>query len=427
MPENDVQDLKDWPIKILEILSSESREWLLSLDSRWELTFQDKKFLSESARDLEMWQETSLRDRWNHLEQGLPKNYQKKQAKKKILTALKTAIEQMKGLAKSYENNKFSRNEPALKYEKDESDKAILGRCPVWSDDTVCCQLKVLDVVQNCAFACSYCTIQTFYGDKVVFDANLGKKLKELKLEENQFHHIGSGQSSDALVWGNREGILDDLCAFAHQRRNILLEFKTKSSNVKYFLESENLPHNIVCSWSLNPQIIIENEEQGSASLKARLSAARSVADKGVKVAFHFHPMVYYDDWESGYGEIVNEIMTMFQPNEVLFISFGSITFIKPVIKKIRERNMGSRILQMEFEKAPKGKLTYPEEVKLKMFHFMNNAFKDWKESVFFYLCMEKALFWDEVFGFHYAKNQDFADAFEASISTKVEITKSLC
>ena len=39
-------------------------------------------------------------------------------------------------------------------------------------------------------------------------------KLKNLNLEQNKTYHIGTGQSSDSLMWGNREGILDALFEF---------------------------------------------------------------------------------------------------------------------------------------------------------------------------------------------------------------------
>jgi len=90
-------------------------------------------------------------------------------------------------------------------------------------------------------------------------------------------------------MWGNREGILDALFLFAKENPNVILEFKTKSDNIKYFLGHE-VPNNILCTWSLNTPTIIKNEEHLSASLDKRLASARAVADKGVKVGFHFHP-----------------------------------------------------------------------------------------------------------------------------------------
>src|SRR3990172_8145513 len=121
--------------------------------------------------------------------------------------------------------------------------------CPVASEETVCCNLRTIDAVENCAFGCSYCTIQTFYSDTFKFDADFTTKLKKIKLDLNRFYHFGTGQSSDSLVWGNKNGTLDALCQFAKGAPNVLLEFKTKSNNLRYLLEND-IPANIVCSWS---------------------------------------------------------------------------------------------------------------------------------------------------------------------------------
>ena len=208
----------------------------------------------------------------------------------------------------------------------------MFGDCPVRSDRTLCCNLKTIDAVQNCSFGCSYCTIQTFYGDRVTVDRDLGRKLREIDLDDRRFYHIGTGQSSDSLVWGNRAGMLDELCRFAAEHPNVLLELKTKSSNVSYFLDRQ-VPANLVCSWSLNTAAVIEHEEHFTASLERRLAAARRFADGGRRVAFHFHPMVHHDGWDTEYPALAERLLDEFAPQEVAFVSMGSVTFIKPVIE----------------------------------------------------------------------------------------------
>ena len=89
---------------------------------------------------------------------------------------------------------------------------------------------------------------------------------------------------------------------------------------MRYFLE-RSVPPNIVVSYSLNTSLVIQNEEHFTASLKERLQAARKLADQGIRVAFHFHPMVYYRGWEKDYAELALEVQGMFNPDEVLFIS----------------------------------------------------------------------------------------------------------
>ena len=78
---------------------------------------------------------------------------------------------------------------------------------------------------------------------------------------------------------------------------------KTKSNNIKYLLEHK-VPKNIICTQSLNTQTIIDNEEHLTASLTKRINAARRVADKGVKVGFHFHPIVEYKGYLDEYQKI---------------------------------------------------------------------------------------------------------------------------
>jgi spore photoproduct lyase len=291
--------------------------------------------------------------------------------------------------------------------------------CPVASEETVCCNLRTIDAVENCGFGCSYCTIQTFYDANVVIDADLKEKLNTIELDSQRLIHLGTGQSSDAMMWGNQHGLLDALRDFAEDRPNVLLELKTKSKNVAYLLERD-IPPNMVPSWSLNTPTIIENEEHFTASLDERLSAARRVADRGIKVAFHFHPLVFYENWKRDYVEITGELIRQFQPNEVAFVSFGSVTFIKPVIQAIRRRARPTKMLQMDWVPGAKGKLSYPEPIKQAMFAAAYEALTPWHGEVFMYLCMEKAELWRSTFGFAYESNEQFEADFCRKVFEKI-------
>jgi len=182
-----------------------------------------------------------------------------------------------------------------------------------------------------------------------------------------------------------------------------------------------DIPPNVQCTWSLNPQIIVENEEHYTASLEKRLQAAERVAQKGLKIGFHFHPMIYYDDWQEEYPAIARSIMQRFDPQSVLFISMGSVTMIKPVIKQIRRRGFKTKILQMELVPDPHGKWTYPDDIKIEMFRTMHQAFAPWHDTVFFYLCMEKASIWENSLGYVYPNNDLFEQALLDSAFAKIE------
>jgi len=132
--------------------------------------------------------------------------------------------------------------------------------------------------------------------------------------------------------------------------------------------------------------------------------------------------LVWYEGWNQDYTKIAFRLMNEFDAAEVLFISFGSITLIKPVIQKIRDLGNPTKTLQMEFTKDPHGKFTYPDNVKIKMFKRMYEVFKPWRENVFFYLCMEKATIWEESLGYVYKNNDDFERDFGRQTMRKIGI-----
>lgn len=391
---------------LLPHLQPASQSFARELAASYRLTFQELRRLAEAARDLEMWCEDTLETWWRGAEEQV--SVGGRERKKALLRLLDEHLQELSAAAKSYPAEGFAQPpRRQVQLVERETSKEVFGLCAAYSERTVCCGLKTIDAVRGCPFGCSYCTIQTFYGEKAELESDLVDKLAGLELDPGSSYHIGTGQSSDSLVWGNRGGLLDALLDFAARHPNVLLELKTKSDNVRD-LCSRDLPDNVICSWSLNTETVIRNEEHGTASLERRLRAAREVADKGLRVAFHFHPMVFYQDWRRDYGAIAECLLARFEPHEVGFVSMGSVTLIRPVVQEIRRRGGETKILQMELTPDPHGKLTYPEQIKVDLFSHIYGSLRPWHREVFFYLCMETDRIWRQVFGRSYVTNEDF-------------------
>ncbi len=220
-------------------------------------------------------------------------------------------------------------------------------------------------------------------------------------------------------MWGNKNGILDALCDFARANPNVILELKSKSDNISYLLEND-IPKNILCTWSINTTTIIENEEHLSASLEKRIKSARALADKGLLIGFHFHPIVMYENYLDEYRDVIKTLTSKFKPEEVALVSMGTLTFIKPVIKKLRERDFKSKILQMPMTNV-NGKFSYPLEDKVEMFSEAYKAFAPWHNKVYFYMCMEDESLWKKVFGHEYAHNDEMEHDMITSYMRKID------
>jgi spore photoproduct lyase len=382
------------------------------------LSLQDCRQASEIALDLQMWGGPSIEELWPDESRITATG---KAHKQQLMMQLRERWEQQKAQLNTYPTDsdapKISAAAEPCSIEKQDLG---LGRCPVASPKTLCCNLQTLDAVDNCGYGCSYCSIQSFFdGKQISFDRGFADKLKNLQLDPDKTYHIGTGQSSDSLMWGNSHGVLDAVIDFAADHPNVILELKTKSANVSHLLKSKP-SRNILCTWSLNTPTIIEHEEHGTASLDKRLQAARKMADAGYVVGFHFHPMVHYQGWEEDYQAIVEKLAEMFSPDEVALVSIGTLTYIKSVMSEIRKRAIPSQILKMPMVDAA-GKKSYPDEIKLAMFKHLYQSFPDsWKDDVFFYLCMENAELWEPVFGFQYASNNEFETAMKGSYLRKI-------
>lgn len=382
----------------------------------YRFTLQELRQLCEMALDFNMWDEPELKELWPEEPEA---ELGSRALKKRILQQLQAHWQQLKSEATRYPEPAELPASRKPRLATIEKERLGLGYCPVASPRTRCCNLMTMDAIENCGFDCSYCSIQSFYhGDRIQFDTGFGDKLKALELDPDEVYHIGTGQSSDSLLWGNKHGVLDALCEFARANPNVILELKTKSRNVGYLLEHD-IPANILCTWSLNTPTLISHEEHRTASLDERLAAARKVADRGILVGFHFHPMIHYDRWRDEYGEIFRRLLNNFRPAEVALVSLGTLTYTKKVIKQIRGRGHKSRILQLPLEEAD-GKLSYPEETKLEMFTHAYQSLTPWHDKVFFYLCMENHRLWRPVFGFEYPTNEDFETAMKRRYMDKI-------
>jgi spore photoproduct lyase len=410
-------------LPLASALNPSDREFLESMAAKHRITHQQMRILIEQAIDLSIWNQGPIASLWDE-DAGSGK-----QGKARLKAIIGDLMEKISVLRREPTEYRDFHAKPTLStkitHVETLQDNKLLGRCPcpVSGEKTRCCNLLTLDAVQQCAFACSYCSIQSFYHkNEIVFTGNLASRLEHLELPEATWH-IGTGQSSDSLMWGNEHGILDALAGFARSHPSIVVELKTKSGRTDW-IHKVKFPRNMIATWSLNAPTIIAKEEHKSASLEARLAAARKAADAGILVGFHLHPMVHFSGWQHEYRKVVETITNMFGKEEVVMVSFGTLTFTKEVLRQLRQSGRPSRILQMELVESA-GKYSYPEEVKRNLFSHAYNCFPvEWKTmgGPFFYLCMELPQLWEPVLGRSYSDNASFEADMKAHYLRKVGI-----
>ena len=389
-------------LSIFSSLPSPVREKLDSLFSSIHFTRSEKLEIVKEEADLLEWKEESF-----VLSHPISASGKDGRDGERYISELRRHMKRLRESETDY-SNFFPQKRSQGKTKKLMSDqKLVLSRCPcpVDGEKTRCCKLRTLDAVMQCAFGCSYCSIQAFYNENEIrIVSNLREKLEAMEIGDDVWH-IGTGQASDSLLLGDDYGTLSALATFAEKHPNIVLEMKSKAGRDVF---NRPWPRNMVFTWSLNAPTIIEKEEHFTASLSERLRMAQKARDNGNLVGFHIHPMFYFKGWEKEYGEVVEAIVSNFRPEEICMIGIGTLTFTKAVIKRLREMGQESKVLQMELTEAA-GKYSYPLDKKEKMFRHIYASFpEEYRKGVFFYLCMEDPSLWKPVLEREYSSDKEF-------------------
>jgi spore photoproduct lyase len=276
-------------------------------------------------------------------------------------------------------------------------------KCP-GTFGAACCNYFVLNLGVQCNMNCSYCYLQSYINSPLTqiytnIDRALGELNAIVEMSPRAPFRVGTGEMVDSLSLDDLTHYSAVLVEWFRSHPHLTCEFKTKSDNVKNFL---NVPHaeNVVVSFSVNPKVIVDGEEHGTASLKQRLAAAVDVRDKGFPVAFHIDPMIAIDNWRERYSELVAEICELFTAREVKWISVGALRFLPDMRHAIRSRfSPKSHVVRAELWPASDGKLRYRQGLRQQMFQHVLDAFRrvDPRYSVF--LCMETPESWLGTFG----------------------------
>jgi len=170
---------------------------------------------------------------------------------------------------------------------------SFLKKCPGISPGMVCCNYYIVNLSKNCIYDCSYCFLQDFLGNNPMQVAyvNVEDLLGELEEVFTQYpdrnFRVGTGELTDSLALDTIVPYTATLLPFFNRQSNAVLELKTKSDQIANLLNHPD-PTNIIVSWSLNPQTIIDQEEKGTPGLAQRLESARACLDKGYRIGFHF-------------------------------------------------------------------------------------------------------------------------------------------
>ena len=281
---------------------------------------------------------------------------------------------------------------------------SFLKKCPGVSPGMVCCNYYVVNLSKNCIYDCSYCFLQDFLGNNPMQVAyvNVEDLLGELEEVFTQYpdrnFRVGTGELTDSLALDAIVPYTAYLLPFFNQQSNAVLELKTKSDQIANLLDHSD-PTNIIVSWSLNPQTVIDQEEKGTPSLAQRLESAKACLDKGYRIGFHFDPIILIPGWEDAYQQLVNILCDSLPIAKVEWVSLGSFRY-RPSLKSIiKNRHPQTHLFTSEHLPSKDGKFRYLRPLRNHAYKTIRGYLKSRLEELNIYICMETQEIWEGVTG----------------------------
>jgi spore photoproduct lyase len=275
--------------------------------------------------------------------------------------------------------------------------------CP-GTKEYLCCGYQVLQVALNCPFDCSYCILQSYVNLPAVTvfvnEEDLHAELQARWAEApDRVWRLGTGEFGDSLGLDELTGLHERLIPLMARHPNSVLEIKSKWHRLEHLLPLGPNPQ-VIFAWSLNPPELVREAEHGTASLRARLKAARLAAAAGFRLAFHFDPLIFFPGWEAAYRRTVEQLGTVASAADVAWISLGALRF-PPALRHIMfARFPRTRLGAEEMVRAPDGKLRYFKNLRVEIYSRMREWLTEVLPGVQLYFCMESPRVWREVFGF---------------------------
>ncbi|MBI4845847.1 MAG: hypothetical protein HY810_05175 [Candidatus Omnitrophica bacterium] len=259
------------------------------------------------------------------------------------------------------------------------------------------CNYWILNLGFGCPYDCSYCFLQQYANfPGITLPANLDDFFEKFNSYYKNLKapiRIGTGEFSDSLALDHITNYSEQLVNF-FRNKNVLFELKTKSSNIENLLMIP-ASKNIVISWSLNPQETIDKEEINTASLLKRLTSAKKVIEHGYTLSFHFDPVIYSENWEKDYQDVI-ELIYNHLSGGFRWISIGTLRGTRKLKTSSELRFPGKNIFYGELFLGKDKKLRYPKFLRKQIYSVMLKNIRKYDPQTPVYLCMEDDKCWQE-------------------------------
>lgn len=208
----------------------------------------------------------------------------------------------------------------------------------------------------GCPFDCQYCFLKGMYPTaNIVIFVNVDDCLTEIREKAKEGPaQVSLSYETDLMAIDHLTGFVSKFAAFAPEVPELVLEIRTKAANLDFPSPSPNL----VFSFTLSPQGIIDRFEKKTPGLSARIAAVKAAQEAGFAVRLCFDPMILTPGWWKMYTDFFDRIRAEVDFSNVRDVSVGSFRIPKDYLKNMR-KNYGETEISLFPYTLEDGTYTY--------------------------------------------------------------------
>lgn len=193
----------------------------------------------------------------------------------------------------------------------------------------------------NCIYDCRYCFLQGMFRSAhyvlfVNYDEFADAITRLIKEKCNESLCFFSGFDCDSLAMEPVTRFTEYFLPVFENYPNALLELRTKSARTRPLIENRPIA-NCVIAYSLAPPEIASALEHKTPTIENRLRAITRLQEKGWQIGLRFDPLIYYDNYKTGYNNLFEQIFNRIDPTTVHSVSLGGFRLPRDYFHKVRQ------------------------------------------------------------------------------------------
>ena len=248
-------------------------------------------------------------------------------------------------------------------------------------------------LLMNCPFHCAYCYLQGMYpSSNLVMFLNLEDYFADCRkwIAEKGSLYLCISYDTDLLAMEGVYPYVEEFARFLNQENALRIEVRTKAGGEGLWRKMQRLPlssdarKRMIFAFTLSPEEIIEEAEEGTARLSSRIFAIQKALEEGYLVRLCFDPMIYHPRWKELYGDLLQEVFEKIPMEQIHDCSVGSFRISESYLKAMGKALPSSPHTQFPYENTG-GYYHYPKELMEEMEGFLYSRLQEKlpKEKIF--------------------------------------------